>query len=81
MQLYQSFQYASAENSESVATSGLESGMIRRRKIVKSFAPSSFADSVISAGRPIMKDFAMIMFQTENISGNRSPAKLFLKFR
>ena len=69
IQLYQSFQYASAENKLSVAISGLLSGRISFIKITISFAPSILADSVIAAGIPLINVFAIIIFHTENISG------------
>ena len=69
IQLYQSFQYASAENKLSVAINGLLRGRISFIKITISFAPSILADSVIAAGIPLINVFAIIMFHTENISG------------
>jgi hypothetical protein len=77
--LYQSFQYANAENKLSVAISGLLKGIINFIKIAKSFAPSILADSVIALGIPFINDFAIIIFHTENISGNIRAIYEFLK--
>ena len=77
MQLYQSFQYAIAENSDNVASSGLLSGSIKLKKIRKSVAPSIVPDSVIEAGIPFIKVFAIIMFHTENSIGRINAKILF----
>ena len=81
MHIYQSFQYVSAVNSPMVATTGLDNGRISLTKILKSPAPSIFADSVISMGIPPMNPFTRIICHTETIVGTISAQMVFFKCR